>query len=122
MKFSYNLLTTTHLGDAYLKYLASIYLFVTFPTLPEGSLHVARQRIISNRSLLRNANRCDIPQYIQIRSFSLKDWSPPNYIYYEPPKSSARESAENDVGNEGEDGDPTCPPSEPPADVCNSDK
>lgn len=73
-------------GDAYLKYLSSIYLFVTFPTLPEGALHVSRQRIVSNRSLLRNANRVDLPQYIQSKPFTPKMWSPPNFIVYRPPK------------------------------------
>ncbi|KAI5124869.1 hypothetical protein M0805_007301 [Coniferiporia weirii] len=74
------------LGDAYLKYLSSIYLFVTFPTLHEGALHTSRQRIISNRSLLRNANRCGLPQYIQSRPFTPKTWSPPNFIVYHPPR------------------------------------
>ena len=93
------------LGDAYLKYLSSIYLFVTFPTLTEGSLHYARQKIVSNRSLLRNAIRCDIPQYIQTRALSVKAWGPPNFVVYSPPKPQAQddapETAEVDV-EEGE--------------------
>ncbi|EJD00954.1 ribonuclease III [Fomitiporia mediterranea MF3/22] len=74
------------LGDAYLKYLSSVYLFVTFPTLHEGALHVSRQRIISNRSLLRNANRCGLPQYIQSKPLAPRMWCPPNFIVYRPPK------------------------------------
>ncbi|KAH8113318.1 ribonuclease III [Phellopilus nigrolimitatus] len=74
------------LGDAYLKYLSSVYLFVTFPTSREGALHISRQRIISNRSLLRNANRCGLPQYIQSKPFTPKNWFPLNFFVYRPPK------------------------------------
>ena len=73
-------------GDAYLKYLSSIYLFVTFPSTPEGALHILRQKIISNRSLLRNANRCGLPQYIQSKTFTLKSWSPPGFHVYQKRK------------------------------------
>ncbi|KAF8192504.1 hypothetical protein BJ912DRAFT_263253 [Pholiota molesta] len=53
------------LGDAFLKYLASIYVFVTNPSLSEGALHVARQKIISNKSLLVHSTRMD---YLHISS------------------------------------------------------
>lgn len=93
------------IGDAYLKYLSSIYLFVTFPSLSEGGLHVSRQRIISNRSLLRNANRVGLPQYIQSRPFTVKAWNPHNFIVYRPARMqndrSAPENAEQDL-EEGE--------------------
>jgi len=89
------------LGDAYLKYLSSIYLFVTLPTYSEGALHILRQRIISNRALLRNSNRCGLPQYIQSKSFTPKIWSPPNFLVYRPPKTSY------DDNQEGNDEDPS---------------
>lgn len=76
----------TPLGDAYLKYLSSVYLFVTQPSLHEGALHIARQRIISNRSLLKNAARSGLPQYIQSKPFSSKAWIPPNFRVFRPPK------------------------------------
>jgi endoribonuclease Dicer len=66
-------------GDAFLKYLASIYVFVTSPEHKEGTLHIHRQRIISNRSLLQNANRSGLPPYIQAKSFSFRLWQPPNF-------------------------------------------
>jgi endoribonuclease Dicer len=75
------------LGDAYLKYLSSIYLFVTNPTQHEGALHIARQRIISNRSLLKNADRSGLPQYIQSKPFTSRAWLPPNFRVFHPPKS-----------------------------------
>lgn len=76
----------SYLGDAYLKYLSSVYLFVTQPSLHEGALHIARQRIISNRSLLKNADRSGLPQYIQSKPFTCKTWIPPNFKVFRPPK------------------------------------
>lgn len=66
-------------GDAFLKYLSSIYVFVANPAQKEGTLHVLRQRIISNRSLLRNASSSGLPQYIQAKPFRFKLWQPPNF-------------------------------------------
>ncbi|GJJ07506.1 hypothetical protein Clacol_001708 [Clathrus columnatus] len=74
------------LGDAYLKYLSSVYLFVTQPSLHEGALHIARQRIISNRSLLKNADRSGLPQYIQSKPFASKAWLPSNFKVFRPPR------------------------------------
>ncbi|KAF9534830.1 hypothetical protein CPB83DRAFT_901776 [Crepidotus variabilis] len=75
------------LGDAFLKYLASVYVFVTNPSLSEGALHVARQKIISNRSLLFHAGRIGMPAYIQSKVFAYKAWQPPNFRVYIPPKT-----------------------------------
>ena len=66
-------------GDAYLKYLSSIYLFVTNPTMHEGMLHIARQKIISNKSLLVNSDKSGLPQYIQSKPFIAKMWLPLGY-------------------------------------------
>lgn len=62
-----------------MKYLSSIYLFVTNPTQHEGILHIARQKIISNRSLLVNADKSGLPQYIQSKPFMPKLWVPQGY-------------------------------------------
>jgi endoribonuclease Dicer len=72
--------TTAFSGDAFLKYLSSVYIFVTNPTQKEGAMHYARQRIISNKSLLHNAIRAGLPPYIQSRPFTTKSWQPPNFI------------------------------------------
>ncbi|KAF8138575.1 hypothetical protein EV363DRAFT_1394017 [Boletus edulis] len=66
-------------GDSFLKYLASVYAFVTNPAQHEGALHAARQRIISNKVLMQNADRIGLPQYIQSKPFSHKVWYPPNF-------------------------------------------
>ncbi|KAI6047271.1 hypothetical protein EDC04DRAFT_2622522 [Pisolithus marmoratus] len=65
-------------GDAFLKYLASIYVFVMNPS-HLGALHAARQRIISNKALMESAVRSGLPQYIQGKPFSYKLWHPPNF-------------------------------------------
>lgn len=44
-------------------------------------MHVARQRIISNRSLLQRAREADVPQYIQSKPFIPKLWIPYNYRF-----------------------------------------
>lgn len=66
-------------GDAFLKYLCTIYVFVAEPTQNEGSLHIARQKLISNKSLLENSNLIGLPVYIQAKPFPAKSWQPPNF-------------------------------------------
>jgi endoribonuclease Dicer len=82
--FSYN---TIIIGDAFLKYLSSVYAFVTNPSLSEGALHIARQKIISNKSLLQNATRIGLPAYIQSKAFAFKSWQPPHFQVYIPLKT-----------------------------------
>ncbi|KDQ64866.1 hypothetical protein JAAARDRAFT_684703 [Jaapia argillacea MUCL 33604] len=67
------------LGDSYLKYISSMYLFVTHPQHKEGSLHALRQRIISNKSLQEDAERAGIPPFIQSKPFVCKLWQPTNF-------------------------------------------
>ena len=66
-------------GDSFLKYLASVYVFVTNPAHHEGALHAARQRIVSNKVLMQNADRIGLPQYVQSKPFGHKLWYPPNF-------------------------------------------
>jgi endoribonuclease Dicer len=82
------------LGDAYLKYLSSIYLFVTNPAQHEGALHSARLRIISNKALFINAESVGLAPYIQAKPLAPKQWTPPNYtvIPPAPPKTSTAEN------------------------------
>jgi endoribonuclease Dicer len=89
-------------GDAYLKYLASIYVFVTHPTQSEGALHTIRQRIVSNKALLANASRTGMPQYIQSKPLTPKIWAPPNFYVPDHPGTQKRVSNSNDSGNSGQ--------------------
>uniref|UniRef100_A0A0W0FCG8 RNase III domain-containing protein n=1 Tax=Moniliophthora roreri TaxID=221103 RepID=A0A0W0FCG8_MONRR len=67
------------LGDAFLKYLASLHVFVSEPHRDEGYMHVARQKLVSNKTLLECALSVGLPSYIQSRPFSLRNWQPPNF-------------------------------------------
>ncbi|KAF9247216.1 hypothetical protein BU15DRAFT_39362 [Melanogaster broomeanus] len=80
-------------GDAFLKYLASVYVFVTNPAQHEGALHTARQRIISNKVLMQSADRMGLPQYVQSKPFSHKLWNPPYFTVDSLPPSSNAEPA-----------------------------
>ena len=82
-------------GDAYLKYLSSIYLFVTNPTMHEGMLHIARQKIISNKSLLVNSDKSGLPQYVQSKPFIAKMWLPLGYKVLKSPGKGG-DAAEDD--------------------------
>jgi endoribonuclease Dicer len=65
-------------GDAFLKYAASVYVYVTQEG-SEGSLHNARQQIIANDYLKDCAVRVGLPQYIQSAAFAHKHWAPHNF-------------------------------------------
>lgn len=73
-------------------------------------MHVARQRIISNRSLLQRARESDVPQYIQSKPFTPRTWMPYNFKIVkkvrEPEEAEApvavTEEASSDV-KEGEE-------------------
>jgi endoribonuclease Dicer len=81
------------LGDAYLKYLSSIYLFVTNPAQHEGALHSARLRIISNKALFVNAESVGLAPYIQAKPLAPRQWTPPNYTVIPPPPRKAESGA-----------------------------
>ena len=84
------------LGDAYLKYLSSIYLFVTNPAQHEGALHSARLRIISNKALFLNAESVGLAPYIQSKPLVPKQWIPPNFkVTPPPPPKTAAMAMEN---------------------------
>ncbi|KAF4602175.1 hypothetical protein EYR40_005379 [Pleurotus pulmonarius] len=82
------------LGDAFLKYLSSVYVFVSNPTANEGALHFIRQRLISNKSLLQNATRAGLPGYILSKPFVTKFWKPINYQLGQSTSSPDNNSAE----------------------------
>src|SRR5258706_5497195 len=89
-------------GDAYLKYLSSIYLFVTNPTMHEGMLHIARQKIISNKSLLVNSDKSGLPQYVQSKPFIAKMWLPLGYKVVKPLGRGEAAEEEDDERAKGE--------------------
>ena len=46
------------------------------PAAGEGDLHMVRQDIISNKSLLQCATKLNLPTYIQSKPFVTKLWEP----------------------------------------------
>lgn len=80
------------LGDSFLKYLASIYVFVNEPSNKEGALHVARQHIVSNSMLFQSFDSAGLPSYVQSKPFGVKSWQPPNFRTSEEPQSKAESS------------------------------
>ncbi|KAG1892562.1 hypothetical protein F4604DRAFT_1875874 [Suillus subluteus] len=71
------------LGDSFLKYFSSVYVFVFNPALSEGALHKARQHIISNKVLTQCGLSIGLPSYIQGKTFSYKLWQPPNFTVHD---------------------------------------
>ncbi|KAI0786396.1 hypothetical protein C8Q75DRAFT_271436 [Abortiporus biennis] len=64
------------LGDTFLKYVASIYVYITMPNKQESALHHARLQIINNKALLRAAILAGLPPYIHAKPFVAKVWQP----------------------------------------------
>jgi endoribonuclease Dicer len=88
------------LGDAYLKYLSSIYLFVTNPAQHEGALHSARLRIISNKALFVNAESVGLAPYIQAKPIAPRQWTPPNFTVIPPPPPKTSTTENSTAGND----------------------
>ncbi|CDO74080.1 hypothetical protein BN946_scf185043.g130 [Trametes cinnabarina] len=65
------------LGDAFLKVIASNFLYVTMAGAGEGALHYARQGIIRNETLHDCAMRVGVCPYVQHKRFVPKLWLPP---------------------------------------------
>ncbi|KAJ7129775.1 hypothetical protein C8R44DRAFT_850822 [Mycena epipterygia] len=98
-RMEYNYERLELLGDSFLKYLSTIYVFVNEPSNKEGVLHTARQHIVSNNTLLRSFDSAGLPCYVQYKPFSAKSWQPPNFRTSEEPPSkteSQRHRKENE--------------------------
>lgn len=89
-------------GDAFLKYVASMYLFVTLPSAGEGDLHMVRQDIISNKALLNGASELGLPMYIHSKPFVAKVWEPVVLPSANEPPTPAGTPAKVTAGNDGE--------------------
>ena len=72
-------------------------------------MHVARQRIISNRVLLQSAREADIPQFIQSKPLKTRSWLPYNYKvskFVPPTDTSAISKADEDTEMKEIENDP----------------
>lgn len=95
------------LGDSFLKYFSSVYVFVFNPALSEGALHKARQHIISNKVLTQCGLSIGLPSYIQGKTFSCKLWQPPNFTVQDvsPPHLERSNNLASSSGNGGIEND-----------------
>ncbi|KAI5479849.1 endoribonuclease Dicer [Pseudohyphozyma bogoriensis] len=68
------------LGDAFLKYVSSVYCFVTLDkTAHEGDLHHTRLEFIKNSTLFKAGLELNIPAYLMSRPFTSRLYQPPNF-------------------------------------------
>ncbi|CAG8495896.1 2311_t:CDS:2 [Paraglomus brasilianum] len=74
MEMNYERLET--LGDAFLKFITTVHLYVSFPEKHEGQLHCQRIRIICNKNLYRAAKRLRLYGYIKSQPFNRRSWRP----------------------------------------------
>ncbi|KAF5369839.1 hypothetical protein D9758_001134 [Tetrapyrgos nigripes] len=64
------------LGDTFLKYLATLYVYVMNPNDDESVLHLARQDIISNKALLDAVITIQLPSFVQSKPLSIRNYVP----------------------------------------------
>ncbi len=72
-------------------------------------MHVARQRIISNRVLLQSAREADVPQFIQSKPLKTRSWLPYNYKvskFVPPTDTSVISKVDEDTEMKEIDNDP----------------
>jgi dsRNA-specific ribonuclease len=67
------------LGDSFLKFVATIRLYIMFPQSHEGQLHCQRIRIICNKALYRGARRLQLYKHITSQPFNRRRWRPPHF-------------------------------------------
>lgn len=82
---TFNLERVETLGDAFLKFAASLYLFHKFPKFNEGQLTNIKGRLISNRNLYYAGERFNLAGRMKVEQFSpRKDFMVPGY--FAPPE------------------------------------
>ncbi|KAI8583787.1 hypothetical protein K450DRAFT_219980 [Umbelopsis ramanniana AG] len=67
------------LGDSFLKFVATIRLYIMFPHSHEGQLHCQRIRIICNKALYRGARRLQLYKHISSQPLNRRRWRPPHF-------------------------------------------
>ncbi|XP_018354963.1 PREDICTED: endoribonuclease Dicer [Trachymyrmex septentrionalis] len=81
----FNLERLETLGDSYLKFIVSLFLYHRFPTFNEGQLTALKGKMIGNRNLYYCGNKKGIPGRIKNDAFVPKsNFIPPAYSVYRP--------------------------------------
>ncbi|XP_015183335.1 PREDICTED: endoribonuclease Dicer isoform X2 [Polistes dominula] len=73
------------LGDSYLKFISSLYLYTHYPTYNEGRLTALKGKIIGNRNLYYCGTKKSIPGYMKVDDFiPTSTFIPPAYTTFRP--------------------------------------
>jgi len=81
----FNLERLETLGDSYLKFIVSLFLYHKFPTFNEGQLTALKGKMIGNRNLYYCGNKKGIPGRIKNDAFvPSSNFIPPAYSVYRP--------------------------------------
>ncbi|KYQ55277.1 Endoribonuclease Dicer [Trachymyrmex zeteki] len=81
----FNLERLETLGDSYLKFIVSLFLYHRFPTFNEGQLTALKGKIIGNRNLYYCGNKKGIPRRIKNDAFvPMSNFIPPAYSVFRP--------------------------------------
>ncbi|XP_062091269.1 endoribonuclease Dicer homolog 1 [Humulus lupulus] len=89
------------LGDAYLKWVVSRFLFLKYPQKHEGQLTRMRQQMVSNFVLYQYALSKGLQSYIQADSFSPSRWAAPGVLPVFDEDTKDGESSLFDQGRSG---------------------
>ncbi|KAL9251943.1 Endoribonuclease Dicer homolog 1-like protein [Drosera capensis] len=102
------------LGDAYLKWVVSRFLFLKYPQKHEGQLTRMRQQMVSNIVLYQHALNKSLQSYIQADRFAPPRWAAPGVlpVYDEDGKDTdslslfdeEKSTTDTDLGTDGGDG------------------
>lgn len=90
------------LGDAYLKWVVSRYLFLKFPQKHEGQLTRMRQQMVSNMVLYEYALSKGLQSYIQADRFAPSRWAAPGVLPVYDEDTKYEESSLFDQENKGD--------------------
>ncbi|KIY46644.1 hypothetical protein FISHEDRAFT_47032 [Fistulina hepatica ATCC 64428] len=80
------------IGDGFLKYMSSVYVFVDYPDAKENILSNARSELVKNKTLFENAVKLGIPSFIQASPLAVKSWRPWNFELHPPSKRNEEEA------------------------------
>ncbi|KAI0241525.1 Dicer-like protein 1 [Massospora cicadina] len=77
------------LGDSFLKFMATVHLYIARPKDDEGKLHCHRIRKICNKALFQKCTQFGLAQYFNWRPLDKAKWRPPNFVNLDNPEDLA---------------------------------
>ncbi|CAA9997749.1 unnamed protein product [Nesidiocoris tenuis] len=74
------------LGDSFLKFGVSLWLFVKYPLLDEGKLTQLKGKVVGNRNLYYSGDHLGLGSRMKASDFAPEDWLPPGFALLKPVK------------------------------------